>query len=219
MKTSKIYLNTVSPLLLEVFNQLSEIPLLQHCRLVGGTALSLLLGHRISVDIDLFTDQEYGTLDFDALEKALSDKFAFFQNSLVKIAAFGKSYYVGNSPNESIKIDIYYTDPFVSEGIYIGKGLPIASLEDIIPLKVEAVMNRGSKKDFWDLHEILEHYSLSTIISLYENKYPYISFNSEMLAQFIHFEEADNDNDPICLKGKHWELIKLDIEEAVIKEN
>ena len=47
----------------------------------------------------------------------------------------------------------------------------------------------------------------------------YISFNSEMLAQFIHFEEADNDNDPICLKGKHWELIKLDIEEAVIKEN
>ena len=97
--------------------------------------------------------------------------------------------------------------------------LNIASLEDIIPLKVEAVMNRGSKKDFWDLHEILEHYSLSTIISLYEKKYPYISFNSEMLAQFIHFEEADNDNDPICLKGKHWELIKLDIEEAVIKEN
>ena len=100
----------------------------------------MLLGHRISVDIDLFTDQEYGTLDFDALEKALSDKFTFFQNSLVKIAAFGKSYYVGNSSNESIKIDIYYTDPFVSEGIYIGKGLPIASLEDIIPLKVEAVM-------------------------------------------------------------------------------
>ncbi|GHT67634.1 hypothetical protein AGMMS50239_31160 [Bacteroidia bacterium] len=56
MRTKKIYTETVSETLWRILNQLMKIDLLSPFRLVGGTALSLQLGHRMSVDIDLFTD-------------------------------------------------------------------------------------------------------------------------------------------------------------------
>jgi hypothetical protein len=60
-----IYKNTVSDLLWELLSALMTFDELNSFHLVGGTSLSLLLGHRKSIDIDLFTDAEYGTIDFD----------------------------------------------------------------------------------------------------------------------------------------------------------
>lgn len=77
MKQTKLYTNTVSPLLLESFYKISKIPNLESFRLVGGTALSLLLGHRISEDLDLFTEQEYGTFDNLKFEESLAKLFVF----------------------------------------------------------------------------------------------------------------------------------------------
>lgn len=150
-------------MLLESFYILSEIDELKHCRLVGGTALSLLFGHRLSVDIDLFTDQEYQTLDFQSFIEQFKKRFPYVETSPIDMVGMGKMFYVGNSPQEKIKVDVFYTEPFISKGIPIEKGLPIASLEDIIPMKLSAVMSRGSRKDFWDLHEILERFSLEEI--------------------------------------------------------
>jgi hypothetical protein len=60
----KMYWNTVTPLLKIILIELMNEPLFNKFRLVGGTALSLQIGHRMSVDIDLFTDYEYGSVDF-----------------------------------------------------------------------------------------------------------------------------------------------------------
>lgn len=68
-----IYKNTVSELLWEVLLKLMTLDELKTFRLVGGTSLSLLLGHRISVDIDLFTDAPYDSIDFEKID-------ALFQN-------------------------------------------------------------------------------------------------------------------------------------------
>lgn len=65
----KLYLNTVSDLLWNSLKQLMSIKEFDSFRIVGGTSLSLQLGHRESVDIDLFTDAEYGSLDFNKLEE------------------------------------------------------------------------------------------------------------------------------------------------------
>ena len=127
----------------------------------------------------------------------------------------GATYYIGNSEKESIKLDVFYTESFISEGIVIEKDvLPIASLEDIVPMKLEAVINRGSKKDYWDLHEILDYYTLIEILELYRKKYPYNTLEN-LAESLLLFDRAEDDFDPICLKGKYWDLVKWDIENIV----
>ncbi len=67
----KLYWNTVAPILKEVLQDCIDEPIFKPFRLVGGTALSLQLGHRMSVDIDLFTDATYKSIDFKAIRKFL----------------------------------------------------------------------------------------------------------------------------------------------------
>ena len=76
--------------------------------LVGGTALSLQLGHRVSDDIDLFTDAEYGSLDFQAMQSWLRNRFPYCIGDCGTIVGFGASYIVGNSREESVKVDLFY---------------------------------------------------------------------------------------------------------------
>lgn len=66
-----IHYTTVTPLLKEVLDILMKEETFAPFRLVGGTNLSLRLGHRMSDDIDMFTDAEYGSLDFRIFEKLL----------------------------------------------------------------------------------------------------------------------------------------------------
>lgn len=77
------------------------------------------------------------------------------------------------------------------------------------------------KKDFWDLHELLDFFDLPKMLSLHHLRYPY-SHNGELIINNLtEFKFADDDFNPICLKGKHWEFIKDDFEEisSAIKRN
>jgi hypothetical protein len=75
------------------------------------------------------------------------------------------------------------------------------------------------KKDFWDLHELLEFYTIPQMLRFHEERSPYSHDFNEILRNFTNFETADNDFEPICLKGKYWELIKLDFVEEIEKLN
>ena len=185
-------------------------------RLVGGTALSLQLGHRESVDIDLFTDIEYGTVDFESIDKYIRTNFSYVDTIDSEIVGFGKSYYIGESKNQSIKLDLFYTDHFIRKPL-LTDGIRLADIDDIVAMKIDVVSRRARKKDFWDIHELLEHYSIDQMLELHEERYPYGHNKKEILANFSSFEQADTDFDPICLKGKYWEVIKLDILEALEK--
>ena len=67
----KLHYDTVKPVLHMALTKLMQLPELESFRLVGGTALSLQKGHRLSVDIDMFTDSYYGSLDFEMLQLAI----------------------------------------------------------------------------------------------------------------------------------------------------
>lgn len=108
-----LHLNTVSDLLWHTLIQLMSIQEFDSFRLVGGTSLSLQLGHRESVDIDLFTDAQYGSIDFDNLEGILNNTFPYVDSSSVNMVGMGRSYFIGNNENELVKLDLFYTDPFV----------------------------------------------------------------------------------------------------------
>ena len=92
----KLHYETVTPLLKEVLNSIMANPIFEPFYLVGGTSLSLRLGHRISVDIDLFTNAPYGSLGFSVYEKFFEKNYKYFyKTDTTDIVGFGRSYYVG----------------------------------------------------------------------------------------------------------------------------
>ena len=86
----------------------------------------------------------------------------------------------------------------------------LASVEEIIAMKVDVISRGGRKKDFWDIHELMNDYSVDTMFALHEKRHPYIHKRGELKEKFKEFENADNDFEPLCMKGKHLALIKLD---------
>lgn len=206
-----LHFETVSALLKETLDILMQEPLFAPFRLVGGTNLSLRFGHRISVDIDLFTDAEYHSLDFRAFETFLSKRFPYYEcTSNTSIVGAGKSYYIGKSINEHIKIDLMYADPFLEQAEIID-GIRMAGVKDIIAMKMNVVSRSGRKKDFWDLHQLLHKYPLSDMFDLHAQRYKWEHNEKELLTKFIDFTEAENQPDPICLLHKDWDEIKLDL--------
>lgn len=208
-----LYYNTVNDLLKNNLITLMNAPIFENFRLVGGTALSLQIGHRESIDIDLFSDADYGTINFEEIEAFLRATFNHV-NSLNVPPALGKSYFIGDDEVNTIKLDIFYTDsfiqPFVEED-----GIRMATIEEIIAMKVDVIQRGGRKKDFWDLHDLLDSYSISQMIELHEKRYPYDHNEELIIKNFTLFDQADDDFDPVCFKGKYWEFIKEDFEEII----
>ncbi len=208
--TDNLHYNTVTPYLLKVLKQLMAAKEFEKFRLVGGTSLSLQRGHRFSLDIDLFSDAEYGSLNFKAIDKYLRDNFSYIDTSKIEEIGFGKSYFIGESEKVSVKLDLFYTDEYVTPILEVDN-IRLASIEDIIAMKLEVIGNGGRKKDFWDIHELKDDYTLTEMLELYEKRYPYSHEAKLIKKQFANFEAADDDPDPECLREKKWELIKLDI--------
>lgn len=214
-----MYWNTVNELLKSCLIELMQAKELSKFRLVDGTALSLYLGHRLSVDIDLFTDAKYGSIDFDRIEKLLRNKFAFVQGDFGQFAALGKSYLIGPHKENIVKLDLFYSmDPFFEDHAD-HDGVRMATIPEIIAMKMDIVQRGGRKKDFWDLHELLDNYSVNDMIELHKKRFEWTHDEKMIRKNFTNFLTADNDFDPICLKGKIWEFVKEDLTEAIDSSN
>ena len=210
-----LHYNTVNDLLKNSLLQLMKSDVFNDFRLVGGTALSLQIGHRESIDIDLFSDVEYGTLNFKKIEDFLKSNFEYV-DFLDVPPAMGKAYFIGENKDNTVKLDIFYTDtyiqPFIEED-----GIRMATIDEIIAMKVDVIQRGGRKKDFWDLHDLLDSYSIMQMIEFHEQRYPYTHDKNLIIQNFTNFNQADDDFDPICYKGKYWEFIKEDFEEIILK--
>lgn len=212
-----LHYETITPLLKQVLLEIMDNQVFDPFYLVGGTSLSLRLGHRISVDIDLFTNAPYNSLDFSLFKRFFQDNYKYYWCSdTSNIVGFGRSYFVGESKDNNIKIDLYYNDEIIDKCDIID-GIRIASLNDVTSMKVDVISRIGRKKDFWDLHELLNTYSISEMLNIHELRNEYTHNRESIIASFTDFSNADNDLEPICLKNKIWELIKLDLIEEMDK--
>lgn len=209
-----LHYNTVNGLLKESLITLMQAEAFSSFRLVGGTALSLQLGHRQSIDIDLFSDVEYGSIDFAAIGDFLRTSFAYTDHFSDLNPALGKSYIIGADRGHAVKLDVFYTDAFIEPPVF-ADGLRLANTAEIAAMKMDVVQRGGRKKDFWDIHELLDRYSIAEMVSLHRRRYEYSHDRALLLNKLSDFSLADDDFAPICLKGKYWEFIKEDIEEAV----
>ncbi|MEY2940476.1 MAG: hypothetical protein RJA67_161 [Bacteroidota bacterium] len=209
----KLFYNTINELLKNSLFIIMNTPIFDSFRLVGGTALSLQIGHRESIDIDLFSDINYGEIDFDEIDYYLRQKFNYVSTTSLP-PAFGKAYFLGEDNHHTIKLDVFYTDPFIQPYCEIDT-IRMASIEEIIAMKMDVIQRGGRKKDFWDLHELLTVYSIQQMIALHELRYPYSHDKDTLIKNLTQFGYADDDLNPICLKGKYWEFIKDDFQEMV----
>jgi len=210
---TELHYNTVSPLLLDILKQCMTTPILNSFRLVGGTALSLQRGHRISYDIDLFTAASYDSIDFEKIDHWCQKAFPYVETNDFLPIGMGKCYFIGKNETENIKLDLYYTDSFF-DNVQLTDGIRMATIHEIIAMKMDVILRNGRKKDFWDIHELLEDFSLEEMFDQHKKRYIYSHDRELLIQKIIDFRSADDDFEPNCRKGKHWELIKLDLLEA-----
>ncbi|TAE80734.1 MAG: hypothetical protein EAY81_10245 [Bacteroidetes bacterium] len=198
---------TVEPRTLSLLREIMELPFLQQGYLVGGTALSLVYGHRVSIDLDIFINEEW---DKETLLKKLSSHFKNrlqLEGSSAKWAIFcfidGIKVDFINYPHEKIAA------PNIIEGIRM------YHTDDIVAMKINAILGRGKKKDFWDIAELTKYYSLQEMMKLHTKKYPTQLLLISIPQVLIYFTDADENEDPISLNGQTWEGVKQTIRKAV----
>jgi len=212
-----LYWNTVTPILKDSLLLFMQSKAFIDFRLLGGTALSLYKGHRMSVDIDLFTDVKYGEIDFDTIDRFLQERFSYVDTSFGILPGMGRSYLVGFDRENNIKLDIFYnTDNFLHPP-HEEDGIRIATVDDIVAMKVDVISRGGRKKDFWDLHELLKDYTLQEMLALHKRRTEFTHDETQIWRNFVDFTKADEEYDPICLRGKYWEFIKEDFEELIAR--
>ena len=194
-----LYAATVHPATLAILKKVMEMPAFQQFNLVGGTSLSLQIGHRISIDLDLFTFEDYDSQTMlNALETIgnvdiLVDKPPFLQVKL-----------------DDVKMDfLKFPYPFVKEFKEI-EGIRLVSIELIAVMKLLAIARRGVKKDFYDLYFLLEKYTLDEIVSYFEDQIKKVDM-FHIIKSLTYFDDADSDANPKMLIKVSWQNVKKSI--------
>lgn len=198
-----LHYETVDEGTLGLLKQLQSLDILSEMRLVGGTSLALQIGHRKSIDIDLF-----GILNVE------------FDILIDELKTLGEVVLLKNSKNihslliNDIKVDIVnYNYRWLKNKMTIDN-IYFATIEDIAAMKLNAIMGRGSKKDFIDLYFILKNYTLSTLIDLYSQKY-YDGSIFLVLKSLAYFDDADEQEMPFMFHNTSWQTMKNNIKKAL----
>ena len=176
----------IEPLTFQLTQQLQALPGLKEFYLVGGTALALQLNHRNSIDIDLFTMNEFQNQPI--IDYISSSGFQFDVKFNFNRTIIG---FINN-----VKVDfIRHAYPLVLPPI-TEEGITFLSKEDIAAMKLNAISNSGKRlKDFIDVYFLLEHFSLHQMIEFYTIKYP--NFNPLIALKAInYFDDIDPSIDP-----------------------
>ena len=183
------------------------MPALQGFSLVGGTTLALRHGHRKSIDLDLFSHNAFNQAK---IEKELTHEF---RNQIVFEG--GHQSWAIYCYIEDIKVDIIQYQHAPIEKIEHFEGLRLYSDKDIAAMKIQAVLGRGQKKDFYDLYELLLHYSLQDIIDWHKRKYPNQMLGISIPNALTYFPDAEESETPVSLKGIGWEEVRSGISQVV----
>lgn len=197
-------IQTVYPNTLELLKSLASQPELAQTRLVGGTALALQYGHRQSIDLDFF-----GILPEEKEELVEMTK------RVGNVLVTNRSKMILQTVINQIKVDFvdYSRYKWIDEPV-LGDGFVLASDKDIAAMKVNAIIGRGTRKDFIDLYVLLQHYSLLEIMAFYKQKYPEFSEYRALLSM-TYFEDAEMQDMPKMFIDTSWDTMKSTIIEAV----
>ncbi|MWB95175.1 hypothetical protein GON26_12460 [Flavobacterium sp. GA093] len=194
-----LYKETVSNQMWELLQKLMKDQKLKEYVLVGGTALSLKLGHRLSVDIDLFTTKDFDPqIMMQYLQKVYGadEKESRIYNNTVLT-------YI-----DDIKVDIVTHKYPLLNPVENTEGIRMISNEDIGAMKLHAIFQSGQRlKDFVDMYFLLEHNPLKFYIQAYERKYDGNAFWAKHALSY--FGNINQEYDVSMVKGKEKNWLKM----------
>ena len=205
-----LYRNKIEDETWELLQELMALDFLENFNLIGGTALSLQLGHRRSIDLDLFSIPDF--------EKALMHKklLEHFKER-ISISSSVKNTLGVFSAIDGIKVDICWRPYSLLKSVLEIDGIRMWSLEDIAASKIFAISGRAVKKDFWDLDRLLDVFSIEEMASFYDKRYQQ-SLAISVAKMVLFFEEAELSEAPVCLMGKTWTKVKKSIAKKINKQ-
>ncbi len=191
-----LYNSTITTKTLKLLLELQQVKELKDFLLVGETSLALQIGHRILIDLDLFSSSKVGISQIPN-----------------QIAHLGKIRIINQSPSvlnlfiDEIKVDFVSNQYGFFNPSFLEDNLRLASIPDIAAMKLSAITGRGSKKDFVDLFFILKIFSLTELFTFYKKKYPdgeeFLVFKS-----LTYFEDAELEPMPKMVNPIEWDEIK-----------
>jgi len=206
-----LHLETVSDKQREAIGWLAPLLAARQMYLAGGTAVALQLGHRRSVDLDWFSSQPID--DPMALAQDLrSARVPFVTGSVARGTLHGQVLGVRVSLLEfgypSLRPPVVWPE----------LNCPLASLVDLAAMKLVAIAQRGSKKDFYDILVLgREQFSLAEMLRAYQEKYG-VDDVARILCGLTYFEDAEQEPDPLLLGDLSWEDCKQTIRVWVKRE-
>jgi len=193
-----LHTETVAPETLELLSRLMQDSYFNNFVLVGGTSISLQLGHRISIDLDLFSNESFDEQKLiDHLRQNYNFELDFFDKETVK------------GEINSVKIDcIAHKYRWIDEHI-LENGIRLASTNDLVAMKLNAIIGNGTRlKDFIDIAYLSKIISLNEMIQAYQTKY---NSNGVMILKALAFFDDINFMEPIILLNNQkydWNKIK-----------
>lgn len=208
-----LHLEALTPAARRVLKLLPEIPIWRDFYLAGGTALALQLGHRVSVDLDFFSEKnKLNGFSRNQLARSFSKKGPIEileeKNGTSKFSFYG------------VQLSFFYYEvPLLKSPIKIEEHLRLASLFDIGLMKLGAVIGRGSKKDFLDLYTLSNRgVTLEKLLSFAPRKYPNVrDFITQALRALIYFEDADEEPMPKMLVPLDWKEVKKFFQDQILR--
>lgn len=201
-----LHYKSVSAELLELLEFIMNQREFNEFNLVGGTSLALQMGHRISIDIDLF-----GASEID------EDLFLEVLKKIGTVQVIKKSKNILICSVNGIKVDFVNYQYRLLESPRLEENIRLVKKKDIAAMKVNAIAGRGSIKDFIDVYFLLNEFSINEMIGFYLQKYP---DGSEFMVRksLTYFDDADNEVAPIFFHDISWSEIKKTILLSIDKE-
>ena len=201
-----LHTQTVERDTLGLLKELMAMPELNSFVLVGGTNLALKFGHRLSIDLDLFSKESFDTEEIYNVILAKYPKTELVSQSKTMFFTY----------TNEVKLDFVYLPYPYLEPVEDHDGIRLLSLKDIAAMKFNAISRRGVKKDFWDVAELLDNFTIEQMIGFYKQKYSSHDI-LHLLRALVYFEDAEKQKDPDPLKKITWKQVKIKVEKAVKK--
>lgn len=198
------YIETIPQGTRLVLDNIKDISDLQDFYLTGGSALSLLIGHRESEDLDFFAQNPFKPtlLQQKLLERGSLENVQIDEGTL-------------NLFINKVKLQFLYYPYKLLEEFIPWNGINLSSIIDIACTKLITISMRGSKKDFIDLYVILQQMTLEELFAKLDEKYINVQYNyPHILKSLIYFNDADNQPMPRMHKDFSWEQVK----DSIIKQ-
>jgi hypothetical protein len=195
----------LNPLQKKILQQLGPILMRQHYYLGGGTTIAIYLGHRHSVDLDWFTEE--GITDPMRLAQNIRDKGIPFVTGQIERGTL-------HGTISGVRISfLEYKYPLLKPLIIWQKAAcQLATLEDLACMKLSALTQRGSKKDFVDIYALgLRYFSLRDMLRLYQKKFS-VEDMGHVLYGLSYFDDADKERLPKMFWDTDWRTIKKTIQ-------